>query len=441
MDVAKALRLQAGDVVAFVGAGGKTSCIRRLIHELSPETLVIATTTTKLAEADASLADNHYIIHEPHFLAAVLSKLKKTGSALFTGPKAEQEGKWTSLAADDLRSLIEFIQTRGGILLVEADGARGASLKAPAEHEPVIPVEATVVVPMLRIDVLGQCLVPGLIHRPERAARLLDIREDVPLTIEHLARLIMDVEGGLKGVPKGAAMRVLVNAVDSSVLEAQAQALAKSLLQDEQISSVILASLLDPDPVREVWGRTGVVLLAAGGSKRFGAPKLVESWRGTPILRQVSEMVLASGIKPGVVVLGSNIVQLRASISDLPLRIIENTAWQEGQSTSLQAGLRAIQGECEAVIFVLGDMPEVDETVLTQLVATHRKTLNSIIAPYAGERWGNPVLFDRRTFNELLSLEGDRGGRALYDQYPPYAIPGDDGVLFDIDTPEDLSSS
>jgi molybdenum cofactor cytidylyltransferase len=439
MNVAKALRLQAGDVVAFVGAGGKTSCLRRIVNELSPKMLVAATTTTKLAQTDTSLADNHYIIHEPYLLADALSKQNNTGSALFTGPKAEQEGKWTSLAKDDLRSLIEFIQMRGGILLVEADDARGARLKAPAEFEPVIPAEATVVVPMLRTDVLGHRNKAGRVHRPERLAALLHLSDDEPLTIEHLARFLRHREGGLKAIPEGAIVRVFLNAVESAELEAQAKDLARILLEEEQIASVVLASLDDPDPVREVWARIGIVLLAAGGSQRFGTPKLLESWRGKPILRHVAEMIIASEMKPVVVVLGSDSEQLRATIADLDLPILENAAWLEGQSTSLKIGLREIQEACEAVIFVLGDMPEVGTEILTQLVSTHHKTLHSIIAPYAGQRWGNPVLFDRRTFDELLALKGDQGGRALFERYPPFPVQATKGELFDVDTPEDLS--
>jgi molybdenum cofactor cytidylyltransferase len=438
MDVSTALRLQAGDVVALVGAGGKTSCLRRLMHELSGRMLVIATTTTKLAEDDASLAGEHHVIQAPDDLERTLADLSDTGGVLLTGPKHEQEGKWTNLAAGELARLIKFNQTRGGILLIEADGAKGARLKAPAQHEPVIPAETTIVVPMLRIDVLGQHLAPGLVHRPARVADLLGLREDEAITIQHLARLMRHADGGLKHVPETALVRVFINAVESIALEAEAQALASILVEDTRISSVIFGSLLGSDPVREAWGRTGVVLLAAGGSKRFGAPKLLESWGGVPILRQVVEMVLASGIDPAVVVLGANFEKLRASIADLPIRIIENTAWQEGQSTSLKLGLRELQEACEAVIFVLGDMPEVGQDTLAQLVSTHRKTLHSIIAPSTGGRLGNPVLFDQRTFDDLLSLEGDHGGRALFERYPPFPVKGTEGILFDIDSPDDL---
>ncbi len=127
-------------------------------------------------------------------------------------------------------------------------------------------------------------------------------------------------------------------------------------------------------------------------------------------------------------------------ISDLPVKIVHNPDWSAGQSTSLIIGLEAIKDSCEAVIFMLGDMPAVGLTTLEALVETHRKTLESVVAPLAGGRWGNPVLFDRRTFEALTRVEGDRGGRVLFDRYPPHPITADESVLMDIDRQEDLDA-
>ena len=438
MELSTALRLQAGDVVAFVGAGGKTSCLQRIVSELAEQMLVIASTTTKLAAHEASLTQNHYVIQTSKDLDEALSNLSSTGAALFTGPMIGQEEKWTALDPADLERLIAFTKDRAGIVLIEADGAKGAKIKAPAAHEPAIPPGVTLVVPLMRIDALGLRPEESQVHRPERITQLLGIELSEPLSIEHLADLICHEEGGLKGIPEGAYVRVFINAVDSKELTSAAQMLADTLNDETRIRSVVVGSLLAADPVQEVRGKTGVVVLAAGGSMRFGAQKLLQNWRGKPILRQVVEMVVVSGIQPAVVVLGANYEEVEGSILNLAIPRLENPAWSQGQSSSLKIGLRSIQGRCEAVIFVLGDMPDVDHELLNRLIETHRRTLQAIIAPFAGDRWGNPVLFDQRTFDDLLSLEGDRGGRALFDIYPPYSVQADRSVLFDIDTPDDL---
>jgi molybdenum cofactor cytidylyltransferase len=438
VELYQALRLGAGDVVAFVGAGGKTGCMRRIMQERSQEALVLATTTTNLAKQEAAIAPEHFVILSAEDLEQAFSTLDKNGGALFTGPLNTIEDKWTSLADDLVSRLIGQAKASGGMLLVEADGARRKYLKAPAEHEPVIPSQTTVVVPVICIDVLEQPLTDDVVHRPERVARLLGIERGSLLRANHLAKLIRHEGGGLKNVPEQAQVRVFINGVEAQENLDQAQTIARELDCERRISSVVLGALTSDDPVCEVWGKTGVVILAAGGSSRFGSPKLNEKWRGEFILRQVVEMVLASGCEPMVVVLGADYEQLSGSISDLPVPILENPQWSDGQSTSLIAGLQAIKNRCDAIIFVLGDMPAIDQAVLSALVDAHRVTLESVIAPYAGGRWGNPVLFDRRTFRDLATLEGDRGGRALFEKYPPYAISGHKGVLLDIDTPDDL---
>ena len=439
MDVSTALRLQAGDVVAFVGAGGKTSCIKKVVSEISQQMLVIATTTTKLAAHEASLATKHYVIQTSHELDEVLCELSSTGAVLFTGPKIGQEDKWTALDPADLTRLISFTKEQAGIVLIEADGAKGAKIKAPAAHEPVIPPDATVVVPLLRIDALGLRSEDGQVHRPKLLTELLGIEQNQSLSVEHMACLISHERGGLKGIPEEADVRVFVNAVDSNELNSAAQTLASTLIKDDRIRSVLIGSLHAADPVLEVWGKTGVIVLAAGGSKRFGAPKLLQSWQGKPILRQVVAMVVGSDILPAVVVLGANYEEVKGGIVDLGIPTLKNPSWSSGQSSSVKVGLESIQDKCEAVIFVLGDMPDVEHELLKSLVETHRRTLHAIIAPFAGDRWGNPVLFDNCTFDDLFSLDGDRGGRALFDRYPPLAIPADASVLFDIDTPDDLA--
>jgi molybdenum cofactor cytidylyltransferase len=83
-------------------------------------------------------------------------------------------------------------------------------------------------------------------------------------------------------------------------------------------------------------------------------------------------------------------------------------------------------------------MPLIEADLIKALVARHRTTLKAVIVPYAQGRRGNPVLFDGITFEALLRVKGDQGGRAIFDRFPPSQLAWDDSVLFDVDTPEDL---
>ncbi|HUS85297.1 MAG TPA: NTP transferase domain-containing protein [Anaerolineales bacterium] len=94
----------------------------------------------------------------------------------------------------------------------------------------------------------------------------------------------------------------------------------------------------------------------------------------------------------------------------------------------------------EGAVFLLADMPLVEADLVSALVETHRKSLAPIVAPRVGERWGNPVLFDRVTFEALGRIQGDQGGRVLFKEYSIEAVPWGKSAIFDVDTQDDLDT-
>lgn len=87
---------------------------------------------------------------------------------------------------------------------------------------------------------------------------------------------------------------------------------------------------------------------------------------------------------------------------------------------------------------LLADMPFVDAAVVRAVVQRYRETYAPLVAPYTMGRRANPVLFDRETFDDLRQLDGDQGGRALFERYPHEQVEWDYSITFDLDTPEDL---
>jgi molybdenum cofactor cytidylyltransferase len=143
-------------------------------------------------------------------------------------------------------------------------------------------------------------------------------------------------------------------------------------------------------------------------------------------------------LDPVVVVAGDQIPAIRQELAGLNVLLAPNPDWEQGQSTSVKAGLWSLPENCQGAVFFLGDQPQIPPILAQTLVEAHAASLAPIVAPLVDGQRGNPVLFDRDTFSDLTALEGDVGGRPLFAKYPVEWVPWHDpGVLLDIDTPED----
>ncbi|MBS1249327.1 MAG: Purine catabolism protein PucB [Chloroflexi bacterium] len=188
-----------------------------------------------------------------------------------------------------------------------------------------------------------------------------------------------------------------------------------------------------PSPSQSV----AAVVLAAGEAQRYGALKQLLDWNGQPFVGAVAGTALEAELSPVIVVNGSQHAKVRRAVEDLPVEVVHNPDWREGQSTSLQVGLRALPPNCGAVIFLLADQPQIPARLLRAMVETHARTNAPVIAPQVEERFTNPVLFDRVTFPDLETITGDRGGRAIFERYPPHLIPWPETIIsLDVDTPK-----
>lgn len=182
------------------------------------------------------------------------------------------------------------------------------------------------------------------------------------------------------------------------------------------------------------------ILLAAGGSKRMGQPKLLMEWHGVPLIRWVARMGLAAGCDPLLVVTGANATLLETCLAGLPLQLIHNPEWEQGQSTSVRAGVNALPSEADAAIILLADQPQIPLQVALEIMRHYRQhpQTGAIWAASINGKRGNPVLFDRALFPALTSLEGDAGARSILSRYPVQLVSFDDPeLLLDVDSEED----
>lgn len=447
MELCRAFRIVKGDLTAFTGAGGKTTAIFRLADELiTAGYKVVVTTTTHMYPPgsgqplviSANAADLFRRVRE----GLERSPLIVAASATVQTPEGV---KLAGLPPESVAALRD--DGRADVVLVEADGSRGRPFKAPAAHEPVIPALATLVVPVVGLSVIGRPLSPDAVHRPEQVAALTGLQPGEAITAEAVAAVLRHPQGGLKGVPTGARVIALLNQADDDGRLQAGREVAGLLLRERRADAVCIAHLSRAElPVRERHDRVAAVILAAGGGQRFGGLKQLALWRGQPLLGHVIEAVLASQVYEVVVVVGYEAERVAAFIQALwpGLRIVINPYWPRGQSTSMQAGLLALHPESAAALFVLADQPRLSTEVINALIQCRRATLAPIVVPTYGGQRGNPVLFDRALFPELMAVTGDVGGRGLIHKYAdqvawlPFAAEAAPG---DVDRPEDLEEA
>jgi len=180
------------------------------------------------------------------------------------------------------------------------------------------------------------------------------------------------------------------------------------------------------------------VVLAAGGASRYGELKQLLDWKGQPFVRVVAETAIEAGLSPVIVVTGAQQEKVRQAVEDLPVEIVFNPDWKDGQSTSMRIGLQTVPLHSSANIFLLADQPQIPVQLLCTLVDVHTRTDYPVVAPQVGESFTNPVLFARRIFPLLERITGDKGGRAIFERHPPHLIPWPEAsISLDVDTPKD----
>jgi molybdenum cofactor cytidylyltransferase len=445
MDLKRALRIQPKEVVAFVGGGGKTTAMFRLADELVAEGWrVVTTTTTRIFSSQIALAPQH-IVHAQdqatsQLIDSLAQQLVSHPHILVVGEPDHEIGKAFGVAPDVVEAMAALPEV--DVILNEADGSRMRPFKAPADHEPVVPGCTTTLVPVVGVDSLGHPLTEEYVHRAGRVAGLAGVEVGVEVTPEIVASVLAHPQGGLKGLPSGARAVPLINKVESAERLSAAHQLARRLLAHQRIDAVAIGAVGREDPVVEVRGRVGAVVLAAGESRRFGATKQLLPWEGSTLLGHVVDVALASGAQPVVVVLGHQADACRAALGRRPVQVVVNPDWAQGQSTSVRAGLAALPDNVSGALFPLVDQPGVSPAVFNALIERHQATLAPVVWPEHEGRRGNPVLFDRNAFPYLMRLTGDSGGRPVLQAFARHAervpVP-DPGVLLDIDTPDDYA--
>lgn len=183
------------------------------------------------------------------------------------------------------------------------------------------------------------------------------------------------------------------------------------------------------------------ILLAAGQSKRMGQPKMLLPWGHMTVIEQVITTFLNSGIENLVVVTGGNREQVERAIEAYPVRRIHNVEYATGEMlSSLQAGLRTLHPQVEAVLVALGDQPQIQESSVRAVSEAYRQSRARIVVPSFRMRRGHPWLVARPLWGEISQMKSPESPRDFLNRHAAeiqYVDVDTPSILADLDTPQD----
>ncbi len=444
MKLRQAFDISRGEVVAFVGAGGKTSLLVGLGYELAEEGWrILATTSTTLREDQISLfprampydADARSIsdaLNDDRFV--LLYDEIRNGRVY--GPDLG----WTPQLLDSVDS---------DALLVEADEADGMPFKAPLPSQPRIPTETSLVVPVASLAALGKPLDDESVYNPQSMVERYGFVENSPIKSPWLAQVLRDEELGLKDVPPKARVIAFLNRTpERGYLRGRARLIARLSLQNARIQAVALGSVRALEPVHEMQRSVGAIVLAVDDGRSSGSPRMFDAIDGgKTVVGQVSELLMRSRIDHIRVVAATHARDVRAALKPLGLKIVRCRAGQSRklshngaggvdrenredarrfelpdvrgeQLAALKAGLKDLPEHVAAALVVPGDQSRLGPKVIYQMLSAYARGTSELLIPRYGRRHDFPILISRRLWSEVVSMPRNGNLSDLFRSYP-----------------------
>jgi molybdenum cofactor cytidylyltransferase len=189
--------------------------------------------------------------------------------------------------------------------------------------------------------------------------------------------------------------------------------------------------------------KVACVILAAGSSTRFGSPKQIAKINKIPMLQMALHSANSSNSDYVILVLGALSSEIVAELDIGRAIIAYNKGYSQGLSSSIKVGISNAPSDTNAVLLMVADQPFVTTPILNAIIASYKsKTSVGIVALSSGTEPRNPVLLDRKYFNEIEALQGDRGAKEVILRHLPQAQllnVQDPKILLDIDTQDALN--
>ncbi|KUO76509.1 MAG: hypothetical protein APF77_04510 [Clostridia bacterium BRH_c25] len=401
------IKLEKKEMICLVGAGGKTSAMFRLARELSSEgKKVLATTTTAIYYPERKHYDEMLISDEESM--DLFNNISDDCITVF-GRSLSPEGKLMGVSPEFLDAV--YLKGIFDYIIVEGDGSKGRPIKAPAEHEPVIPSHTTRLLGLIGLDSIGKEVCREYVHRPEHFCKILDCSEGDIIDTEMIIRLAVHKKGLFKAAPALSERYLILNKAEGEREKKAAADIAKKLLYDKCELEGIIISGIKNSSFESAFKRISGIILASGLSRRMGTDKLLLPVGGVPAIERVIAAASKSALGEVILVCSSDKV---ASIgSEYGVKIVDNTSPVLGQSHSVRLGVESSCGSADGFMFLVGDQPFITESIINRLIESYISGNCSAVVPlYNGTR-GNPAIFAASLREKLLGLKGDTGGRVL----------------------------
>ncbi|HEV2175849.1 MAG TPA: nucleotidyltransferase family protein [Terriglobia bacterium] len=182
------------------------------------------------------------------------------------------------------------------------------------------------------------------------------------------------------------------------------------------------------------------LILAAGESSRMGRDKSLLTYRGRTFLEHIIDTLRQAGIERPIVVLGHHAAEIQRAADLRGAEVLLNPRYHRGQTSSLQRGLRALEGrDVEAVMLCLVDHPAATPETVCSLIAAFRESRDAVVIPTYYDGRGHPTIIARALFAEILALSQDEGANMVVRRYRDATCEvevNDPGILIDVDDPE-----
>jgi len=155
------------------------------------------------------------------------------------------------------------------------------------------------------------------------------------------------------------------------------------------------------------------VILSGGASRRMGSPKALLPYQGRPFLEHLLDVTALPEIGARRVVLGADAEPIVKAIQLKPEDVVINADWEQGQLSSIQAGLRSLPAGTDGMLLCLIDHPLISAALVRELVELFYASKKPIVLPLYEGRRGHPVIFSAALYEELLTAPQETGARAV----------------------------
>ncbi len=185
----------------------------------------------------------------------------------------------------------------------------------------------------------------------------------------------------------------------------------------------------------------GVLIVAAGESKRLGTPKQLLQFEGQSLINRLINIVSGAGSFPITIVLGAEAAAIQAQLPDANLHVVINEDWREGMGSSIRFGLKQMikaDANLDGALILVCDQPFIKSESVQSLIQMQKSTGLPMAACFYEGIVGTPAVFHQSMFSDLLKLTGDTGAKnMMMDKMSDVAKLNFEKGVIDIDTMED----